>query len=110
MYRAPDGRLFVFCFGGLAVYDGAQDRFVPYVPPGSCPRVPSDRTLTLHLDRWGNEWIATEDGVFRRDSQGKWTVSSTMTATRGAWRATTSPVFRGPEGGLDLLRVRGVSI
>lgn len=74
MYRAPDGRLFVFCFGGLAVYDGAQDRFVPYVPPGELPEgYRSDRTLTLHLDRWGNEWIATEDGVFRRDSQGKWT-------------------------------------
>jgi diguanylate cyclase (GGDEF)-like protein len=72
MYRAPDGRLFVFCYGGLCIYDRREDRFLPYRPPGVPSGYRPERALALHLDRNGNEWIATETGVFRRDREERW--------------------------------------
>jgi len=72
MGRTRDGRLFVFCYGGLCLYDRQADRFLRYLPPGAPPEYRPERALALHVDRNGNEWIATEAGVFRRDRRGAW--------------------------------------
>ncbi len=73
LYRASDGDLFIFSFGGVALYDEAEDRFILYAPPAPLPEgFAPEKAMALHRDGAGNEWIATENGVFRLGANGTW--------------------------------------
>jgi len=65
LYRSPDGRLFVFSFNGIAVFEPKADHFIAYELRGILhPQYQGEKALALHIDRHGNEWIGTKDSLY----------------------------------------------
>ena len=65
--QTPDGYLWLATFGGLVRFDGV--RFVVF--DRSVAGIGSLRIRTLHVDRAGALWAATEDGMLIRHHEGR---------------------------------------
>ncbi|MCX7656013.1 MAG: diguanylate cyclase [Treponemataceae bacterium] len=72
-YQSPKGEYYVFSFQGISVYDPSSDRFIPHHQKEPYPSTCDPTTaLALHIDRQGNQWLGTSNGLWYKAPGGSW--------------------------------------
>ncbi|BEP28529.1 ligand-binding sensor domain-containing protein [Helicovermis profundi] len=62
MFASNDGRLFVFSWNGISIYDSKLDKFIEYTSKSKLP-IPSSAWIALYIDKDGYEYIGSKQGV-----------------------------------------------